>query len=159
MGFCLALPRAWITLYSSSCWEGISLCSPYKIRVCHTDHSDHRCLQKSQHGPVQGLHFLGLTGTPLHQNGVFRAHSPAEGGSLSRWGTAQSPLFPLLMILHSLVFSGLQEENRSCQEGVPEGPGCLPGQPRLQGTAMLTDGLNSQEPPGRSSFIRNAVEL
>lgn len=70
---------------------------------------------------------------------------------------AQSLLFPLLMILHCLVLSGLQEENRSCQEGVSEGLGCLPGQPRLQGTALLTDGLNSQEPPGRSSFIRNAV--
>lgn len=45
------------------------------------------------------------------------------------------------MIIHSLVLSGIQEENRSCQEGVPESPGRVPGQPRLQGTAALTDGL------------------
>lgn len=45
------------------------------------------------------------------------------------------------MIIHSLVLPGVQEENRSCQEGVPESPGRLQGQPRLQGTATLTGSL------------------
>lgn len=58
----------------------------------------------------------------------------------SHWaGRAQlSPAAPystLLIIIHCLVLSGIQEENRSREEGVPESPGSLPGQPRLQGTA------------------------
>lgn len=41
-----------------------------------------------------------------------------------------------IIILHYLVLVGIQEENRSRQEGVSESPGCIPGQPGLKGTLM-----------------------
>lgn len=46
-----------------------------------------------------------------------------------------APYPALLIIIHCLVLSGIQEENRSREEGVPESPGSVPGQPCLQGTA------------------------
>ena len=49
--------------------------------------------------------------------------------------SAAAPYSTLLIIIHCLVLSGIQEENRSREEGVPESPGSVPGQPRLQGTA------------------------
>lgn len=73
------------------------------------------------------MHTAPLKGAPSEQVGCSQAQQPS--------------LFSLLMIIHPLVLPGLQEENRSCQEGVPESPGRVPGQPRLQGTATLTDGL------------------
>lgn len=84
----------------------------------------------------------------------------------SREGAANpaAPHSASIVILHYLVLAGIQEENRSCQEGVSESPGCIPGQPGLQGTLVhAVSARGSDEFTAThgtfwvSEFVRNTV--
>lgn len=164
-------PRKWFhwVLPMKSCYVSynrINTCLGTQTTLaCNASKNPSRVQSRGFTCSIQGK-FLpaGMSSSCTHacRNGLSGAGSRRAGGVQPSPAASYSTV---LIIIHHLVLPGVQEENRSRQEGVPESPGSVPGQPRLQGepashrrgTWQRAVSCSSWDSPGRSELIRNMV--